>query len=530
VASVKTALTGVDMARAQQAAREVLARDRLLPFVRLTFPRYQVNPAAKLIAEELEWFEVEVAAGRSPRLILELPPRVGKSELVSRKYPGWLLGRHPEWHIGLVSYGAELAERLSRDARRVVMSEEYGHIFTTYKTEDWPSGGAESVEIDPGSKSVAYWRIAPTKDNPQPGGMLAVGVGGALTGAGFNVLLIDDPIKNQEQADSVAAKERLWDFYVSTLYDRVEPGGGIVIIQQRWAPDDLVGRLLSVQTVDEEGFELPFVDQWRRISIPAQALPGEEDALGRQPGEWLPGRFTDVQWERVKANLIEKSPRTWFAKFQQRPVAPEGAIFKVYEQLRFEESAADGEYLEPPEDGPVYIFADTSYGKGKSSDYSAAMVWRYERKPKETFRLLHVYRKRAPFPQLKRDLLGLVDKYQPKAVIIEDYGSGTSLIQEFMLPIDGKRLPVRAWRPRRDQDKDARAWAVTPYLAQGKVAVPKRAPWLGAFLQELSDFQGEGSVEHDDQVDAFTMSLILMGVQEPSKKWEVKHVAFEMVA
>ena len=521
-------VAGLDRRKAEQAARERLGRERLLPFVKLTFPKYVVSPVAWLIARELEWFEAEVEAGRSPRLILELPPRVGKSELVSRRYPGWILGRHPDWHIGLVSYGAELAERLSRDARRVVMSEEYGRIFTTYKTEDW--AGAESVEIDPGSKSVSYWRIAPTRDNPQPGGLLAVGVGGALTGSGFNVLLIDDPIKNQEQADSVAAKDRLWEFYAGTLYDRLEPGGGIVIIQQRWAPDDLVGRLLSVDVVDEEGFERPFVDKWRRVSLPAEALPGEVDALGREPGEWLPGRFTPEQWQRVKANLIEKSPRMWYAKFQQRPVAPEGAIFKVYEQLRFEESSADGEYIAPPEDGPVYIFADTSYGRGKSSDYSVAMVWRLERKPRETFRLLEVYRQRVPFPTLKRDMLALCRKYGPKAVVIEDYGSGTSLIQEFMLPVDGQRLPVRAWRPRRDQDKDARAWAVTPYLAQGKVVVPKRAPWLGAFLKELADFQGEGSIEHDDQVDTFSMSLILMGVQEPSKKWEVRNIAFEMVA
>lgn len=514
------------------------ARRWLLPFVRLTFPRYQVNPVAELIAAELELFEEQVAAGLAPRLILEVPPRSGKSELVSRKLPGWLLGRHPDWYIGLVSYGADLAERLSRDARRVVMSDVYAEVFARYELEEMAN-----VEIDPSSKSVSEWSIKPTKDVPQPGGMIAVGTRGTLTGKGFNVLLIDDPLKDQDEADSVAAKNRLWNFYVGTLHDRVEPGGGIVVVQQRWAPDDLIGRILAAQQADADDPEVnvSLIENWRRVSLPAQAEAGVEDPLGREPGEWLPARRTAEQWEREKAFYQRKSPRTWRAKFQQQPVATEGAIFRPREWIRFEDD--DPELNE----GPVFIFGDTSYGKGRNSDWSVFGVWRYEKKPRETFRLLEVYRQRVPFPQLKRDLLDLCFKYDimlpdngltwygRSRVYIEDYGSGTSLIQEFMIPVDHpqygrKRIPVQAWRPRRDQDKDARAHAVTPILADGKVAMPRKADWLPHLLQTMSDFQGEGSVEFDDEIDMLTMSLILLGVQEPAKRGEMKVIPFRFVA
>lgn len=515
----------------ERTAKIHLARQGFLPFVKLMFPRYQVNPVARLIAKELEWFEAEVEAGNMPRLIFEIPPRVGKSELVSRKYPGWLLGRHPDWYIGLVSYGADLAERLSRDARRVVMSDTYAEVFARYDIEaQWAS---EQVQIDPSSKSVSEWNIKPTKDVPQPGGMIAVGTRGTLTGKGFNVLLIDDPIKDQDEADSVAAKNRLWNFYVSTLHDRVEPGGGIIVIQQRWAPDDLIGRLLAAQDADVEDPEVDtdLIEQWRRVTVPAKALPGVDDPLGREPGQWLPGRRTDEQWRREEAFYLKKSPRVWAAKFQQMPVAVEGAFFKPYDWFRFED--------EPDEDGPVYIFGDTSYGKKKTSDYSVLGVWRMETKPRVTFRLLEVYRRRVPFPELKRDLLALYKKYEmrgmkPRSVVIEDYGSGTSLIQEFMVGIDHPqyglvRLPVRGWRPFRDQDKDARAHAVTDIMARGEVALPKKAPWLAEFLKEISEYQGEGTVEHDDQVDCLTMALILMGVQEPARKQRLIQIPFSMV-
>lgn len=526
------------------------ASRHFLPFVKVTFPRYEVNAVSHLVAKELAQFEADVAAGKSPRVILELPPRVGKSELVSRRFPPFLLGRHPHWRIGLVSYGADLAESLSRDARAIMLSEEYADIFARYDTEE-----VESVEIDKTAKAVHEWRLKPTKDNPQPGGMTATGLSGTLTGKGFNVLVIDDPHKNWDEANSRAAKERVWSFYSGTLYDRLEPGAGILVVMQRWAVDDLVGRLTAARDeVDEEGFEVDYLDRWKVIRVPAQAEAGDEDPLGRQPGEWLKARYTVQQWERAKANNLLRNPRIWYAKFQQRPTPAEGFFFQPREDVRFEDED------EFENEGPIFIFGDTSYAKGKNSDFSCFGVWRYERRRvraernrgavsvDETFRLLEVYRKRVQFPQLKLDLIDLAAKHgvfvsevdnpwqglRPR-IFIEDYGSGTSLIQEFMHPVGHPRfglirLPVQAWRPLRDRDKDARAYAVTPYFAEGKVAMPKKAPWLPHLIQTLTEFQGEGSIQYDDEIDMVSMSLIRMGVEKPADRALPREMPFRIVA
>ena len=424
-------------------ANDELARRFFLPFVKKMFPRYQVNDVAKIVAWELEDFIGQVERGESPRLIIELPPRVGKSELVSRKFPPFVLGNHPDWRLGLVSYGADLAKSLSRDARGCVMSEEYAELFASQDTEDIEN----EVELDRTAKAVHEWRLKPTKDNPQPGGLTATGLVGTLTGKGFQILIIDDPHKNWEDANSLAAKNRVWSFYAGTLYDRLEPGAGIVIVQQRWAVDDLVGRLTAEQDgIDEEGFDVEHLDRWKVIRMPAQAEAGVEDALGRQPGEWLPARYTPAQWERAKANNLRRDPRIWYAKFQQNPTPPDGLFFHPQGDVRFED---DEEFAE----GPVFMIGDTSYGQKRTSDWSCFGVWRYEKRHRrgmrvggpfdveETYRLLHVYRKRAPFPTLKIDLIDLAAQYgiflsdpdmpwtglRPR-IYVEDYGSGTSLL------------------------------------------------------------------------------------------------------
>ena len=502
-----------DPQRLEEAARYEMARRWLLPFVKETFPRYEVAPVHKLIARRLQAFEAAVERRESPRLMIFMPPRVGKSELVSRRFPPWVLGRHPDWNVFLVSYGAELAEELSADARRVVMDDAYQAIFGR-KYEIDPGS---TVELDRASKSVAFWRISGHR-----GGLRAVGVGGALTGRGADVLVIDDPIKGRKEADSKAYKEDLWRFYTGTLYDRVEPGGGIVLMQTRWAVDDLAGRLLLMDGEDEDTDER-LLDKWDVLVVPAQAEEGMADALGRVPGEWRAGRFSEEKWRKIRANTIRTSERDWHAKYQQRPLPDEGAVFHVPDDLRFEDEPAGYR-------GPRFLLADTSYGKGQESDYSGIQVWQLE--PNGTLGLLDFFEERLAFPDLKRTARRMYLKQGCAGGVIEDYGSGTSLIQEFQRESGMHIVP---WRP--DRDKRARGFAATDVMRGGikRVRFPKVDTFpsggrMAHLLETLRNFTGLGDM-HDDCVDVLTMACICLGTHDIFRKWSMPtEMDFEIVA
>ncbi len=496
----------------QDASRIVMARRWLLPFVKATFPRYEVAPVHQLIARRLQEFEAAVERHESPRLMIFMPPRVGKSELVSRRFPPWILGRHPDWNVFLVSYGAELAEELSADARRVVMDDAYRAIFgSTYEPD-----AASSVELDRASKAVAFWRIAGHR-----GGLRAVGVGGALTGRGADVLVIDDPIKGRKEADSKAYKDDLWRFYTGTLYDRVEPGGGIVLMQTRWAVDDLAGRLLSMNEDDEEGDER-LIDKWDVLVVPAMAEIGEVDPLGRQPGQWMAGRFSEQQWRKIQANTVRSSERDWYAKYQQKPLPDEGAVFHIPDDLRFDD-APQG-YV-----GPRYLFADTSYGKTQESDFSGLQVWQCE--PNGTLGLLDFFEERVDFPDLKRIARRMYLKHGCWGGVIEDYGSGSSLIQEFRRESGMNIMP---WRP--DRDKRSRGFTATDFMRGGlkRVRFPDVRDFpsggrMAHLLETLRNFIGLGDM-HDDCVDVLTMAIICIGTQDTMRKrQQPMEMDFEMV-
>jgi predicted phage terminase large subunit-like protein len=398
-----------------------------------------------------------------------LPPRFGKSELTSRRYPGWVLGRNPDWNVGIVSYGAELAEELSADARRVVLSDEYADVFGSRYA---PEHGS-SIEIDRASKAINHWRIAGRR-----GGVRAVGVGGALTGRGFNVLIIDDPIKGRKEADSELVREDLWKWYQGTLRTRLEPGGGILVIQTRWHHDDLAGRLLR----DQAG-------RWTVVAMPA--IAEDADILGRSPGEPLdPVRFDSDELAEIRADI---SSRDWVAQYQQKPTPDEGSIFKR-DWFRIESP------VERP--GTIYHVWDTAFSERSQADYSVCTIWRVEQ---TGYRLLHVFRDRLTYPRLKDQLYALASNpaWRPRGVIIEDIGSGKSLVQDIR---NESRLPIITYRP--DRDKIARAHAVTHLFESGRVVITQ-APWNETYLAEMTQFP---SAEHDDMVDSTTMALSVIGV------------------
>lgn len=271
-------------------AINVIAQNELIPFCGFV-KKYSASWLHREIARQLE----RVETGEVKRLMLFVPPRHGKSELGSIMFPAWYLGKHPEKEIITSSYSADLAQDFGYKTRNLVDSEEYKELFDSELRED--------------SKSKAKWL---TKEG---GGYTAVGVGGAITGRGADILIIDDPIKNREEAESLTIREKIWSWYTSTAYTRLEKGGAVILIITRWHKDDLAGRLLKAQ---EEGG-----DKWEVIKFPAIATDNE---LFRKQGEPLWKDKYDIDsLEQIKKTI---GIYDWSALYQQEPVASETQEFK----------------------------------------------------------------------------------------------------------------------------------------------------------------------------------------------------------
>lgn len=245
-----------------------------------------------------------ISEGSLKRLIIEMPPRHGKTERTSRWGALWYLRRHPDRRVILASYGAELAEEHSQWVRDVIESQN--------GTEDTLDLG---LRVNPSKRAINRWQLLP-RYGVTPGGMIAAGVGGTITGRGADLFIIDDPVKNREEADSPTMRKKVWDWWTSTARTRLQPGGAVIVIMTRWHEEDLVGRLISGD--DEEN------PTWERIRLPA--LAEEKDAIGRSAGEALwPEQYPLDALEAIRRDV---GSRDWLALYQQRPTAPEGAIWR----------------------------------------------------------------------------------------------------------------------------------------------------------------------------------------------------------
>lgn len=490
-----------------------LCRRHFLPFVTHVFTGdYIVQRETQLVAAKLERFLHDIEAGKQARLMIIMPPRVGKSEMVSRMFPAWLLGQHPDWNVGVISYGDDLAWEMSGDCRAIVQDEAYAEIFgRVFKDPNDPT--EDIVELDTNAKSVKHWKIRGHR-----GGYRAAGINGALTGKGFNCLILDDPTKGRKEADSKDYRDEVWMQFKGTFYPRRERGGGagIIVMGTAWHIDDIIGR---IRTENQENEDSPLSDHWEIIHIPAQALPGRVDPIGRQPGEWLSGeRLTVESWEFEKAN---SSPREWAAQYLGNPLPDEGQIFYPYEEFLFE----DPPETEPgkPYRGPRFGFIDSSHAKNRDSDFSALGVFQVEPDVEiegVTYRVLGIldmFRARWQYPELKKHSKTAYQHYGLWGVVIEDYSAGRALGQEFK-----RDSGMRVFMYRPDRDKYARAHAATGALRTGtkpwRVRLPKgdRFPSglpIRTFCDELQNFQ-PGGEEHDDQVDVFTTAVIMICVRD----------------
>jgi len=430
------------LARAELARRE-LARRHLIDFIEYTFPGYEAAPHHTLIADHLE----AVERGELDRLMITMPPRHGKSELASRRFPAWFLGRQPNRGIIAASYNSDLATDFGREVRAIVNSQEYGAIFKTSLSQD--------------SRAANRWNTA------QGGTYIAAGVGTAVTGRGADVLLIDDPLKDRDEADSEVKRQRIWDWYTSTAYTRLAPGGRVVVIQTRWSEDDLSGRLLDAM---ESGG-----DDWTVLSLPAISEQGEP--------LW-PERYPIKALERIRANI---GNRDWSALYQQEPAPEEGLYFKR-EWMRH--------YNEKPEHLRIYGASDYAV-TADGGDYTVHVVVGID--PQDNIYVLDIWRQQTDSNVWIDVFCELVNRHKP-LMWAEEQGQ----IKKSIGPFLERRMRETHSYCAREQyptvgDKPTRARSFQARMAMGKVYFPVSAPWMANLENELFTFPAG---VHDDQVDA----------------------------
>lgn len=404
---------------------------------------------------------VGLARRKFRRLVVMMPPRHGKSELISHYFPAWWLGTFPEDRVILSSYEADFAATWGRKARTEL--EEWGPAL-------W------DVRVSQESSAANRWDLA-----RHQGGMTTAGVGGPITGRGANLLVIDDPVKNWEEAESPTYRERIWDWWRSTAYPRLEPDGVVVLIMTRWHEDDLAGRILAG---DEE--------EWVELVLPG--LAGPDDPLGRAEGEALwPERYDEKTLLATKQVL---GSYFWAALYDQRPAPPTGRILQR-EWLQY--------YDEPPDIGYKVQLWDTGAKEdeaGKTKDqqrrsYSVGATWGLGRRG---LYVLDVWRERVEFPELKKAMVSQYKLHEPNIIVVEDASSGQAVVQELRRDT---RLPITAVKVPR-ADKVLRFRAATPLFEALRVFLPVDADWREEWEKEHLAFP---NAAFDDQVDTTSMAI-----------------------
>lgn len=425
---------------------------------------------------------VDIAAGRLSRLMVFMPPQHGKSELISRYFPAWYLGVFPDRRVILASYEADFASTWGRKARDLL--EEFGPQHF-------------GIRVSSASSAASRWDI-----QDRDGGMVTAGARGAITGKGANLFIIDDPVKNHEQAVSTLYQERNFDWYRSVARTRLRKGAGIVLVMTRWHENDLAGKLLQAAAEDGE--------QWEVLSLAALAKAG--DPLGRAEDDPLCPELHDKEY------LVE-TKRTigsfwWAALYDQTPTPAEGGIFKRWwwrfwrprgvELPRVPLKGANGQPVEvepvklPGAFDQVAQSWDMAFKDTKASAYVAGQVW--GRKGADKF-LLDQDRDKRDFVSTLDAVRRLSKKWpQAGAKWVEDKANGPAVISTLKREIPG----MIAVNP--EGSKEARAYAVSPQVESGNVYLPHPAiaPWVWDFIEECAAFP---NAAYADQVDTMTQAL-----------------------
>ena len=434
-----------------------LAQSKFLTYVKHVWPVFIHGKHHEIMADAFE----RVVRGELKRLIINMPPRHTKSEFASFLLPAWFLGKFPTKKVIQTSHTAELATDFGRKVRNLVDNPTYKEIFP-------------NVSLQSDSKAAGRWNTS------HGGTYFAIGVGGAVTGKGADLLIIDDPHSEQE---AILAEvnpdiyDKVYEWYSSGPRQRLQPGGSIVIVMTRWSKRDLTAQVIkaSIQRGGEE---------WEVIELPA-ILPS---------GASLWPEFWSL--EELTALKDELPVHKWMAQYMQVPTGAEGALIK-------KEWWQEWEHEDPPSCNYIIQSWDTAHTKNTRSDYSACVtlgIFHPEDEPAPQIILLDAYKERLEFPELKTKALEKYKEFQPDCCIIEAKAAGAPLLQE----LRRIGIPIQDYTPVRGNDKITRVNAVADLFASKMIWAPKMR-WAEEVIEEFASFPAG---EHDDLVDAMTQALL----------------------
>jgi predicted phage terminase large subunit-like protein len=431
-------------------------RDNFLDFVKHVYPDYKVGPHHEKLARIFE----EIAAGKKKRVVVNIAPRHGKSELISYLAPAWFLGKYPQKKVIMASHTADLAVNFGRRVRNLVGSDAYKDIFP-------------AVELQADSKSASRWG---TNFN---GEYFAIGVGGALAGRGADLFIIDDPHSEQDAKQGRAdVFLPAWEWFQSGPIQRLMPGGAIIVVMTRWSKLDLTGQIVNHMVKNEDA------EQWEVVDFPA-ILPS---------GKPLWPEFWSI--EELLAKKASLDVRYWNAQYLQQPTSEEGALIKREWWNIWEKD-------DPPHCEFIIMSLDAAQEANTRADYNALTTWGVflnEEVNNYNIILLNSIKKRLEFPELKKLVLEEYKEWEPDAFMVEKKSNGAALYQE----LRRMGVPVGEFTPGKGQDKISRVNAVSDLFAGGVVWAPDRR-WAKEVIEECNDFP---SGANDDLVDSTTLALL----------------------
>lgn len=519
----------------REYAQRTLIRRKLLPFIQKFNKGYHAGWVHKDICERLDKFVKAVENEESPRLMLFMPPRHGKSEIASKNLPAHVLGNHPTWEIISASYAVSLPMGFSKKIHATMADKYYQTLFP-------------NTRLHPKAQATDDWMTT------AEGAYRAAGVGGGITGKGAHIFIIDDPVKDAQEADSQTQRDSVWDWWGSTAKTRLAPGGGVLVIQTRWHDDDLSGRLLQKMKEDKKEFaeliadgelrlsqapqdsedyglikkeiagykeELSEIDDWELVQYPAIAT---HDEYVHKDGRILDHReMRNAKKVREKGDPLHKEryplarlrnmkrsmqPRHWSALYQQNPVPDEGMYF-TKSMLRFSPSLAN------PTQCKLFAAWDLAIGEKQANDYTVGVVggidWLGQ------VNIFEILRFRGNSHVIADTILTTYQKYPS----IQQVGMEQGAIQMAIMPTLEEMMKERSLYPSMNNDlkpitdKQARARPIQGMMQQGRVIFPTHATWVEDATLELLRFPGG---LHDDIVDALAwLAHMVVGTKPPAK-------------